>query len=202
MAPTNKKQSRRQNRYLRRLPLILIVLVALITVTSVLEMTNTTHFFHKRKAVSSTIPASTSTGSNTADTSKSDSESISDNSTASQPPVSDKAIVPPTSGDELLAPSGSFVSNHRPSLGGTPSSSTEESICTTTPGAFCTITFKKDGITKTLESLQTDSSGTAIWNWDIKSAGFIPGTWTITANASLNGQTKGADDLQPLEVQP
>ncbi|HEU4984308.1 MAG TPA: hypothetical protein VFT58_01600 [Nitrososphaera sp.] len=203
MAPGDKRQYKEKNWYLRPLPLILSAVVALVAVTAILEITNTTHFFHKRKAVSSTIPASKSTGSGTADGSKSDdSQSASDENTTSQPPTSDKSTAPPTSGAELLAPSGNFVSNHRPSLGETPSSSTEESICTTTPGAFCTITFKKDGVTKTLESLQTDGSGTVIWQWDVKSAGFIPGTWTVTATATLNGQTKSADDLQPLEVQP
>lgn len=202
MSRDNIRQSKEKNKYLRPLPLILTAVAAAILAMTILELTNTTHVFHKRKAVTSTIPADKSTGSGAADKSRSDSPSTPAENTTNPPAASDKSTTPPTSGTELLAPSGNFISNHRPSLGGVPNSSSEESICTTTPGAFCTITFKKDGVTKTLESLQTDNSGTVIWQWDVKSAGFIPGTWTVTATATLNGQTKSTDDLQPLEVQP
>lgn len=198
----NNKQLKGKNKFLRPLPLAVSAVVVLIAIIAVLELTNTTHFFHARRAVTSNIPASKSTGANPADTSKPDPQSAPDKDATSQPPTGDKSTAPPTSGTELLAPGGSFVSSHHPSLGATANSSSEESICTTTPGAFCTITFKKDGVIKTLESLQTDSSGTAIWHWDVKSAGFIPGTWVITATATLNGQTKSLQDLQSLEVQP
>jgi len=53
-----------------------------------------------------------------------------------------------------------------------------------------------------LEAKKTDSKGTVIWTWDVKTAGFEAGSWKVTATSSLNGQTKSANDLQNLEVQP
>lgn len=106
----------------------------------------------------------------------------------------------PSTSQPLKAPSGTFVSNHRPSLSG--SSSQEQSVCNTTPGANCYIQFTKGNLVKTLPVQTVGSSGSVYWNWDVQSAGFSPGPWQITAIASANGQTLTTQDSQPLEVQP
>jgi len=67
-------------------------------------------------------------------------------------------------------------------------------------GATCQINFVKDGQTKTLTPKLTDSSGKAIWDWDVKNAGFSSGIWKISAVAILNGQSKTAYDGIPLEI--
>lgn len=113
--------------------------------------------------------------------------------------VSDKST---GRGTTLTPPSGTFVSNHRPSLSGSDLLKHEESVCNTAPGATCYILFMKDGIVKQLDPQTADSSGSTSWSWDIGQAGLTEGAWKITAVATLNGQTLSADDSLKLEVQP
>lgn len=113
--------------------------------------------------------------------------------------VSDKSAGHSTN---LVAPSGTFVSNHRPSLSGSPLLKSEESVCNTTPGASCYILFMKDGIAKQLDPQTADASGSTSWSWDIGQAGLTEGSWKITAVATLNGQTLSSDDSLTLDVQP
>lgn len=176
-------------------PLLLILVVAVLLV---LELTNTTYLFHKKVAVSSTIPATTNETSASNDTDKSSSQG-SATSTNNSTQNNEKIVSTPSSGSDLLAPSGSFASSHRPSLKNSPGM---ESICITTPGATCTIIFTLDNAVKTLDSKKTDDTGAVVWNWNLNEAGFIPGSWQITATASLNGQSKSTTDIQKLEVQP
>jgi len=103
---------------------------------------------------------------------------------------------------ELAAPYGTFVSNHRPNLGGSPAPSQEQSVCNTTSGATCYIEFTQGSTVKKLGAQTVDSTGTAIWTWDVNQAGFGQGAWQITAIATLGGQTKTTADPTPLEVQP
>lgn len=125
------------------------------------------------------------------------------NSTSSTTSTSAKNAGSAASSDNTLTPSGTFVSNHKPSLGSTSAPSQEQSVCNTLPGATCVIQFvNKDGITKTLPTQAVGSSGSVIWNWDVKQAGFSQGSWQITAVASLNGQTKTTADALPMQVQP
>lgn len=102
----------------------------------------------------------------------------------------------------LISPSGNFVSNHRPNLSGNPAPASETSVCTTTPGASCSITFTKDGITKSLTPQTTDRGGSAYWNWKLQDIGLTGGSWHIQAIASLGDQTKTADDALNLQVSP
>jgi hypothetical protein len=113
--------------------------------------------------------------------------------------VSDKSTA---SSGSLIAPFGTFVSNHRPSLSGSPLLKQEKSVCNTTPGASCYILFMKDGIAKQLDPQTVDSTGSTYWIWDIGQAGLTQGTWKVTAVATLNGQTLSTDDGIPFEVQP
>lgn len=110
-----------------------------------------------------------------------------------------------TTNDAVLidAPSGTFVSNHYPSLSGAPSPSQEESTCNTIPGSGCYIQFtKSDGTIKKLEAKTAGDNGVIVWTWDINTAGFTEGEWTITAVSSLNGTTKSTTDSIKLVVKP
>ena len=102
----------------------------------------------------------------------------------------------------LLAPIGNFVSNHHPSLSDASGSNSMSSVCTTTPGASCTITFTKGGLTKSLTSEVTDSNGSAYWNWNLQVVGLTVGTWQVQAVATLSGQTKTATDANSLVISP
>jgi hypothetical protein len=106
-----------------------------------------------------------------------------------------------TSGDPTK-PYGTFVSNHRPSLSGSNGVPSElVSICSGTPGATCTISFIKDGQSKSLDQKIIDSTGSATWYWDIKNAGLSVGNWSIKATSSIGTKTVEATDSLPLEVQ-
>jgi len=95
-----------------------------------------------------------------------------------------------------------LVSNHQPSLSSSWGTNQESSVCNTSPGATCQITFTSNGVTKSLASEQADSTGAAYWNnWTLQSIGLTEGSWTITATATLNGQTSHVTDPINLKVQ-
>jgi cytoskeletal protein RodZ len=185
------------------------VIVGLAVIVVATELTNTTHFFHARRAVSSTIvPAST--GTNKKNTSSADKESAPSTDPTPQPTDTNTSSGSPKEGDStsnsstnapLVEPYGNFVSNHSPGKNG---SSIETSVCLTTPGAQCSITFTSTAnpsVVKTLAAGTADSSGAVYWNnWDVKAAGFTNGTWQIKAVATLNGQTKSTADKTNFEV--
>jgi hypothetical protein len=102
---------------------------------------------------------------------------------------------------ELAAPSGTFVSNHAPSLGNS-SRSQESSVCNTTPGATCVISFTMGSTTKTLDSKVADDNGAASWDWSPGGLGLSAGSWTIKATATRDGQSKSSQDSLPLNVSP
>lgn len=189
----------------KQLVLGLLATGGLVLLVVVLELTNTTHFFHNRQAVSSPIPATSPTSINQPTSPNTSTNTNSQNNSkvttpTTTSPNSDKTVASGTTqtGAAPIAPFGTFVSNHHPSS----KNSAEQSACTTTPGATCTITLvNSDNVTKTLEAKTADANGSVIWNWDIKTAGVTTGTWKITATSSLNGQTKSATDAQNLEVQ-
>ena len=173
----------------------------LVLAVPILELTDTTYLFHRKKAVSSTIASPSSSNSPSSSSNKGNSlASPSSNQTSTD--TSAKAGTA-TSGNNspLLVPYGNFVSNHNPGQDGAPT--TETSVCITTPGASCYIKFTNgDGVVKTLAAGTVDSTGAVYWNnWDVKTAGFTNGTWQIEAVASLNDQTKSTKDDKPLQVQ-
>lgn len=186
----------------------IVTVVVLVGGLAVTELTDTTYFLHDRKAVSSTIAAPTTT-----DKPKS---SGSDKSTTPSPSPATPNPQPtggaagsPKEGDAttntnapLIEPYGDFVSNHTPGKNGAPTVVT--SVCVTTPGAKCTITFTNaanPSIVKTLAAGTADGSGTVYWNnWDVKAAGFTSGIWHIKATATLNRQTKSTADGAAFEV--
>lgn len=163
-----------------------------------LEVTDTTHIFHKEKLPVVTaseatkgVPRSTAPSTTTKDTgsNKSDNQARPDT-----PPVT----------KTVTAPTGDFVSNHHPNLSGSPAPNTMTSVCTTTVGIDCKITFTNvsSGAIKSLPNHQTDAGGTAYWDWKLQDIGLTAGTWKIEAIASYGDQTKTATDIMNLEVAP
>ena len=99
-------------------------------------------------------------------------------------------------------PSGTFVSNHTPRLSSEDLANQENSVCITTSGASCTITFIKGSQTISLPKQETDAGGATYWTWKLQDYGITEGTWTIKAVATMNGQTVSADDPTGLVVTP
>ena len=156
---------------------------------------------HNSKQNRSIIPSIPTTTKTQAPSPDKQAESSGNTADVSNNYSADKSTVsPPSASAPIIAPSGTFVSNHSPGQNG--SSTSEQSVCNTTPGATCNIQFTKDGVTKKLEAQVADTNGVAYWTWDVKDAGFSAGSWKVSAVAMLNGQTKTADDVIPLEVQP
>jgi hypothetical protein len=186
----NKKMQKLKKNHKRNL----LLTAAFLTLVLLLALGLMYHS-HNRKAVSGTIPADNPLQAQQ-DT-PSDKTSPSTNTDNSSP---DSNTTTDTSAS-LASPSGTFVSNHRPSLSGAngvPSS--EQSVCNTTPGASCYITFTNGDIVKTLASQKANNNGVVIWNWDVKDAGFTEGSWQITATATFNGTTKSTNDSLKFEV--
>jgi hypothetical protein len=175
-----------------------IILVAAIVVLLGLELTNTTHILHKSKTVSGTIPSKPAVTSSNKAKNNSPKTVAQSGGTVSN----DKAGTAISDANApLAAPFGTFVSNHKPSLSGSESPSQEESVCNTTPGATCTITFTNGNIKKSLAPRTADSRGAAYWTWDVNEAGFSVGSWEIIATATLKGDSKSSTDNLHLEVQ-
>jgi hypothetical protein len=101
----------------------------------------------------------------------------------------------------LLSPSGTFVSNHRPSLSGTAQQLEEQSVCSSTTGARCFIRFTQGSVTKSLASQVIGGTGTTYWSWNIKDSGLTEGSWIVEAVATLDGQEKTTKDNIDLLIQ-
>jgi cytoskeletal protein RodZ len=118
----------------------------------------------------------------------------------STPPTdgNDKGSTPPNPNATLLDPTGNFVSSYKVYQGA--GGQNWESVCNTTPGASCTITFTQGTTVKTLPAKTIDGNGTAYWNWTPDSLQLTKGNWTITVKVSLGTQNKQIVDAKPLEV--
>ncbi len=144
--------------------------------------------------------------STTIETSDSDSETTPTQPTttgqqANTEPVENKPqTTENTDSAKLRTPTGNFVSNHKPELESSWGLNQIDSVCNTTPGASCQISFEKDGVTRTLAAKKTDSSGAAYWSWTLQEVGLTEGTWRIKATATLGSQTTSAEDPTPMEV--
>ncbi|HET8669082.1 MAG TPA: hypothetical protein VFM05_00200 [Candidatus Saccharimonadales bacterium] len=186
----------------RRFVIITASLVLLLAAgIAALELTDTTTFFHDRYPNYETAPNSSKRtgGSNT--------KGESNDNANKEPAPSDQTTDNKDSGaastsTELLVPSGTFVSNHRPNLDNDPRPNTIQSVCVTTPGASCTILFKKGSTIKQLPVQTTDKEGAAYWTWTLQDIGLAEGNWSIEAKATLHDQVKVAQDPIHLEVSP
>lgn len=178
------------------LTIVLLIVVALILL--ILEKTDTTHLFHTPK------PAPTASSYTKGET-KNPNGSIKQNGSTGDNKQNGSSTAGAQKSDEntvvtLLDPSGDFVSNHHPNLSNSPAPNVMTSVCTSTPGATCVITFTKGSITKSLDQQTTDSGGSAYWNWKLQDIGLTEGSWKIKATAKLGSQVKTAEDALTLEV--
>lgn len=103
---------------------------------------------------------------------------------------------------EVAAPSGVFVSNHKPNLGGSPTPNSINSTCHTSPNISCEIQFSKNGVVKVLGPNTTGSDGYVSWDWKLQDIGITEGTWQITAVAKSGNNTNSTKDQIMLEVSP
>jgi hypothetical protein len=181
-----------------KLKYILAVIAIAMTIL-LLEITNTTHLFHKSK-VPAVIPVTPNTSQVDNQNGNGTSPSTVTNKGSSSNNESDGDNNSSTSSLPLKEPFGDFVSNHHPNLSGSPAPSEEASVCNTTPGATCYIKFTQGSVTTKLPAQKTDSSGAAYWSWDVKKAGLTKGDWYIEAVATLNGQTKSTKDQLNLSI--
>lgn len=176
---------------------LLIGIAGLIVIVAILELTNTTHLLHKQ-SVPPVIPAHSNTGQPISSSSTSSPASSVSNSGPSQNNVSPAE----TANHTLIAPFGNFVSNHFPGQNGT--STSEASICNTSPGATCYIKFTNiaTGENTQLTAQTTDAQGYTSWYWDTsKDAHLYSGQWQVTAVAALGSQVKSAEDPLKLTIQ-
>jgi len=196
----------RPNKRKRTILIAVAVVLGLAAILAVLELTNTTHWLHDSKATSGVIPTNKDRDNDKPakeDKNTDKNQVPSSDMPQENPKEGDAATQPPAPGTPPLTPTGNFVSNHHPNLGGSPAPSAVQSVCNTTPGAQCYVTFtNSQGVVKNLPAQKTDGSGATYWNWDVKQAGFTAGTWKIKVIATLNGQTRTAEDVQNLEVGP
>lgn len=179
-----KKISKRRGLYIG---LVLFAVTA--GLIAVLEATDTTHIFHQTKAVPITAGQQTK------------GEPATSNSTTTGPSqTSGEKTSMINSSAYLIEPNGNFVSNHHPNLSGSPAPNLIQSNCNTTPGASCQIIFEKTGTIKKLPAQVVDGGGATYWTWKLQDYGITTGSWTVKAEASLNGNSKTATDALTLEV--
>jgi cytoskeletal protein RodZ len=100
----------------------------------------------------------------------------------------------------LTAPSGNFVSDHHPNLSGSPAPNSMTSVCNTTPGASCQITFTNGSVQKSLASQVTDGGGSTYWSWTLQNVGLTAGSWQVKAITTLGSQTQSTTDTMALVV--
>lgn len=172
--------------------LILLVIVGLLLVGGGVCYA-ITHYHHGQLTKSGVIKTTDTESSNST---ASGTGSANQTSTTGIKATGGKDVDSPPAGSELLVPSGNFVSSHSISL----ETANEESVCLTSPGASCSITFTKNGITKTLPAQTTDNTGATVWHWNAKDSGLTEGNWHIAATATLGDQKKTVNDLQDLTV--
>jgi hypothetical protein len=169
-----------------------ILAVAILLAT--LELTGTIHFFHHgpyqtANQYTKGEPQGRSSGSGSQTSSPAPQQS-------SAPSDGLKSVAGGSSNAPLLAPFGNFVSAHHVSL-----STPINSVCNTTPGAVCSMSFTMNGTVKSLRAATTDQGGAAYWNgWTPNSIGLTAGTWKIQATATLGKQTKTSSDAMDLVI--
>lgn len=160
----------------------------------ILEVTDTTHIFHRSKPNVSTVPTLDRGSNRTSKKVESTTNGTNNNSTSSVNDSQKQTAPQASTTNDLTAPYGSFVSNHHPSS----QSDIEESVCTTSPGAECYIEFTNGTTIKKLPAKIIDSTGSTYWIWKPSDIGV--GTWKVTAIASLDGKTKSTTDQLSLEI--
>lgn len=181
---------------------IIVGAILAVCIFALFELTGITNFILKDKATSGVIPAQElsekpQSGNDSSSSDNSDTQS----SAIQESPKRSSGTISATPGEGPTAPSGNFVSNHRPNLSGSPAPSSILSVCNTTPGAMCYIEFKYGSAVKSLKAAKANESGAVYWSWDVRSAGFTIGSWEITATATLDNKSTSTKDSLKLEVE-
>lgn len=189
------QQKPQQQNSRRRKPLFVVGLfVGGGLIFAILELTHVTHFFIE----DSSVVASTGSQSTKGEPVQSNSNAGTTDSPEDTKTSSDKTAGSAAGSTvDLQPPNGNFVSAHRVNL-----SSQLTSVCNSSSGASCVITFKSsDGVSKSLTKATVDQGGSAYWNnWTPKSIGLTAGTWQIAATATLGDQSKSASDAMEMVV--
>jgi hypothetical protein len=193
---------RNQNKNKKPLKKILFImaaaLICLAGLLAILEKTNTINLIHKHMPPAQTATQDTKGEPQQPGANQSGAPTTPANQNT---PGGDKDTAPePAASTPPKDPTGDFVSNYQPTL--TAPRNLIASVCTTTPGAQCQISFLKDGVTKQLEPMTTDKGGSAYWTWKLQNVGLTAGSWKITATATLNGKTATANSPLQLEIKP
>lgn len=122
--------------------------------------------------------------------------------TPSTAPSTEPATPPDGDGDgggpAPQEPTGAFLSAHRLPTGDP--EVTVRSICQTTPGATCVITFTRGDVTRSLPEQTVDETGHASWNWKPAEVGLDLGHWDVQVTATMNGQVRSVADAIGLEM--
>jgi hypothetical protein len=181
----------------RRRKLLLSTIVVFLAVLTIggLELTNVTHLFHDKPAITAG-PATKGVAADMKNSTDQNSSIARGESSINR----DKSASTSASSAELLAPSGIFVSNHHPNLSGSPAPNQINSNCNTTASAMCTIIFTKGNVTKSLPLQKADENGATYWTWKLQSVGLTEGVWQVQAKATLGDKQEATGDLRDLEV--
>jgi hypothetical protein len=193
----NAKQKLMNNptRYPKKTLFAASFIVLVILGVGALEVTGTTHFFHKKLNPETT--KTTTTGGASAFNDKGETALPTTPSDSSNTSAGAKTDGNNGAATVLLAPTGTFVSAHKNVGMDVPLTS----VCNTTPGAICQITMTSGISSHSLEGRTADSNGAVYWDrWTPRGIGLTPGVWDVKAKASLNGQSKTTDDALTLEI--
>jgi hypothetical protein len=171
----------RRNKHLPAIITACIVLLLLVTgaILYVLAIRN-----HSPAQTPSAGGYNPSTSTPTPDVPKANStENQSTNSVTATKGQSSTPAAPPSATVTPTTPFGQFVSNSKPSLSD-PAQDAESSVCSTTAGVACQITFTSGSTIKSLPSQTTDTNGNTSWGWSINKLGLTAGTWKISVVAT------------------
>lgn len=175
------------------------ILIPALTTAVILIVTGTWYFRYRTNQPPVSKPTPTR-ASASADSQKGQPAPQTSNNTSSAQPGDAKNNANTDTSATLVAPTGTFVSNHNPGQNGSPL--TEVSVCNSTPGATCQILFTSGNSTTSLPAQVTDRSGSTYWNnWTPAGIGLTPGSWQVKATATLGSQTLSTTDQMKLVVQ-
>jgi cytoskeletal protein RodZ len=174
---------KQKNKRLSKFAIVSIILLVLTAgVIAYLLLANNS----PTKTATTTKYYNPSTSTPTVDVPKSDNtQGQSTNAIPATKGRSTSTATPPASSVIPTTPYGQFVSNRTPKLSDS-AQDAENSICSTTPGVTCQITFTLGSTVISLPAQTTDSNGNTSWAWSLKNKGITAGTWKVTITA-VNG---------------